>query len=136
MAFHPGFQAYVHKLARERGNQLFSVLVSMMHQKTSRDWEDLFDLMVKAHELAEMMYSGAEEYRFDFPKIGERFNKEHMEPRDVFPNVHGPAQLELMGTTVRLGLTPRITSRTSTANGYVGHNQILKAFVLIEATRA
>lgn len=104
-----------------------------MHQKTSRDWEDLFDLMVKAHELAEMMYSGAEEYRFDFPNIGDRFNKEWMEPRDAFPNVHGLAELERIGATVRLGLTPRITSRTATMNGFVGHTQVMKAFVLVDA---
>ena len=49
----------------------------MMHQKTSRDWDDLFDLMVKAHELAETMYSGSEEYRFEFPVMGQRFRQGH-----------------------------------------------------------
>ncbi|ETI23917.1 hypothetical protein G647_05724 [Cladophialophora carrionii CBS 160.54] len=131
----PNFPAFVQSIARSRGNELWGILKPMMHQKTSRDWEDLYELMLKAHELAEMMYSGAEEYKFDFPAMGQRFQKDTMEPRDPYRNILTPDQLEQLGATVRLGMTPLITSRTSTAAGYVNSAQVMKAFVLLKTDR-
>jgi hypothetical protein len=131
----PNFQGFVHNVARTRGNGLWAILKPMMHQKTSRDWDDLYQLMLKAHELAEVMYSGSEEYKFDFPVLGQPFRKDSMEPRDPFRNILTPEQLEAMGASVRLGMTPLISARTSSAAGHVTSCQILKAFVLLKTER-
>jgi hypothetical protein len=131
----PNFHVFIQSLSRSRGNDLWAILKPMMHQKTSRDWDDLYELMLKAHELAEMMYSGSEEYKFDFPMMGQPFRQDFMEPRDPFKNVRTPSQLQAMGATVRLGMSPLITGRTSTADGHVNSTQVLKAFVLLKTDR-
>lgn len=131
----PHFNGYVQRISQTRGNELWRTLKPMMHAKTSRDWDDLFALMVKAHELAQAMFSGSEEYKFDFPTVGAAFRKEAMEPRDPFKNIHTPDQLEGMGATVRLGITPLILSRTSTPSGYVNSKTFLKAFVLLKTDK-
>jgi hypothetical protein len=135
LTVNPNFDGYVNNIARNRGNELWAVLKPMMHQKTSRDWEDLHDLMIRGHELAQTMYSGSEEYKFDFPVIGQRFREDSMEPREPYRNILSSSQLEAMGATVRLGMTPLITARTSTAAGHVNSTQILKAMVLLKTDR-
>ncbi|KIY02106.1 uncharacterized protein Z520_02244 [Fonsecaea multimorphosa CBS 102226] len=129
------FQTFVNNIARTRGNEIWRVLKPMMHSKTSRDWDDLYELMINAHQLAQMMFSGSEEYKFDFPTMGQLFSKDWMELRDPFKNVHTPEQLEAMGATVRLGFSPCISVRTSTPGGLVKSCTILKAFVLIKADK-
>ncbi|OAP56082.1 hypothetical protein AYL99_09261 [Fonsecaea erecta] len=131
----PNFQNFVNNIARTRGNEIWRVLKPMMHTKTSRDWDDLYELMINAHQLAQMMFSGSEEYKFDFPTMGQLFQKDWMEPRDPFKNVHTPEQMEAMGATIRLGITPLISVRTSTPEGLVKSCIILKAFVLIKADK-
>ncbi|KIW34691.1 uncharacterized protein PV07_01455 [Cladophialophora immunda] len=131
----PNFQNFVNNIARTRGNEIWRVLKPMMHSKTSRDWDDLYELMIKAHQLAQMMFSGSEEYKFDFPAMGQQYRKDWMESRDVFKNVHTPEQLEAMGATVRLGITPLISVRTSTPEGLVKSSTIMQAFVLIKADK-
>ena len=135
MRYNHNFQFFVDNIARKRGNELWDILKPMMHQKTSRDWEDLYDLMLKGYELAEMMHSGSEEYKFEFPATHTPFRKATMEPREQFQTVYTPDQLEQMGAAVRLGYTPLITARTSTAAGHVSSTQILKAFILLKNDR-
>lgn len=129
------FENHVNNLSRIRGNELWSILKPMMHQKTSRDWDDLYTLMLEAHSLAQLMYSGSEEYRFDYPVMGQPFRRDTMDPRDPFKNIHPPEQLEANGATVRLGITPHIVCRTSTSAGHVRSITMLKALVLIKADR-
>ncbi|OAG42062.1 hypothetical protein AYO21_03797 [Fonsecaea monophora] len=131
----PNFQNFVNNIARVRGNEIWKVLKPMMHSKTSRDWDDLYELMINAHQLAQTMFSGSEEYKFDFPVMGQAFQKAWMEPRDPFKNVHTPEQLEAMGATVRLGITPLISVRTSTQGGLVRSCTILKSFILLKADK-
>jgi len=132
MKTRPDFIAHVREKAQIRGNELLKVLSKMMYQKTSREFQDMFDLMLNAHELAEMMYSGAAaEYKFVFPEIGDRFRTDYMHPRDPFPNIRSPEELQQMGATVKLGVTPHITSRITTEQGQVHETLVLKAFVLM-----
>ena len=58
-----------------------------------------------------------------------------MEPREPYKNLNSSNDLELMGATIRLGMTPLITARTSTADGHVTNKQVLKAFVLLKTDR-
>jgi hypothetical protein len=131
----PNFAGFVHNLARTRGNELWGIVKPMMHNKTSRDWEDLYELMVKAHELAEMMYSGSEEYKFDFPIMGQPFRKDFMEVRDPHSRLIDPVDAERRSMQVRLGMTPLITIRQSTADGLVKAGTVLKAIVLLKEPR-
>ncbi|EXJ68456.1 uncharacterized protein A1O5_08248 [Cladophialophora psammophila CBS 110553] len=135
LKMNPHFQNFVNNIARSRGNEIWKVLKPMMHTKTSRDWDDLHELMINAHQLAQMMFSGSEEYKFDFPVMGQLFSNSWMEPRDPFRNFHSPEQLEAMGATVRLGITPLISVRSSTPSGHVKSCCIVKAFVLIKAEK-
>ncbi|EXJ95124.1 hypothetical protein A1O1_00243 [Capronia coronata CBS 617.96] len=128
----PNFEAYLQHLARTRGNELWADLQTMMHQKTSRDWDDLLSLMIEAHRLAALMYSGPNEYRYEMPQYGQPFSKEAMEPKDTHPNVQGPEKLEEMGATVRLAFTPHVILRTSLPNGHVTSRTLLRAYVLLK----
>ncbi|KIX07390.1 uncharacterized protein Z518_02043 [Rhinocladiella mackenziei CBS 650.93] len=131
----PNFRGFVDKLSRARGNELWAILKPMMHQKSSRDWEDLLSLMVEAHHLAQLMYTGVDEYRFDTPQVGAHFKADTMEQREQFKNINPPQQLEAMGVTVTLGMTPHITARRSTPDGHVRSSTVVKAFVTIKADR-
>ncbi|EXJ90112.1 hypothetical protein A1O3_03181 [Capronia epimyces CBS 606.96] len=128
----PRFETFLLKLARDRGNMLWPDLQMMMHQKSSRDWDDLLSLMTEAHRTALLMYSGPDEYRYEMPQHGQPFTKETMEPRDSYMNGHTPEQLEAMGTTVRLAFTPHVTVRTNLPNGHVTSRTLLPAYVLLK----
>jgi len=128
----PGFDDFFNAISRSRGNELWEIVKPMMHQKSSRDWEDLFELVQEAHKLALMMYSGAEEYKFETPTIGQRFQRATMIQRDPWTNVNPPEQLEASGATVRLGITPHVTIRSNNAAGHVRSATVLPAQVLIK----
>ncbi|KAJ9616835.1 hypothetical protein H2200_000555 [Cladophialophora chaetospira] len=132
----PDFRDGLNRLAQQRADEMWPTLEKLMHLQTERPYEDLCDLMLKAYELAEMMACGIEEYRYVWANIGDRFRKDTMEPRDPYPNILPAEELERRGHTVKLGVTPLITSRTTSANGDVEEAQILKAFVLMETMRA
>lgn len=131
----PHFQSFVSNIARTRGNELWGILKPMMHHKTSRDWDDLFHLMLETHDLARMMFSGSEEYKFDFPILGQPFRAAIMIPRDPYKNVKAVEELEAERVTVRLGITPIVTVRTSTAAGYVDSIMAQKANVFLNTTK-
>lgn len=127
-----GFEGYVNYLARDRGNQLWKILSPMMHTKTACDWEDLYTLMVEAHTLAQMMYSGADQYRFETPQGNQPFDKAVMVPKDPsLANMED--QLQARGARVKLGITPHVICKTSTPLGLVSETTILRAYVLMEA---
>jgi hypothetical protein len=81
------------------------------------------------------MYSGAAEYRFNFPALGDRFTTATMVARDPYPNIKSPEQLEREGVTVKLGLAPQVNVRRNTAEGHVESTVLVKAMVLLNATR-
>jgi hypothetical protein len=130
----PGFQDFVNKLTRDRGNQLWAILKPMMHNKTTRDWEDLHSLMIEAHHLAQVMNAGAEQYRFETPTANQTYRKEFMVPRDR--SGIPPEQFERRGgATVKVGLTPHIIVRTSTPSGLVSESTVLPACVLTNGAK-
>lgn len=131
----PDFESFVSTLARTRGNELWAIVKPMMHAKTSRDWDDLHTLVVEAHHLAKLMYSGQDQFRYEMPSVNQPFRKEAMLPKDPYPNIHTLEQLEARGTTVRLAITPHVIARTHTAEGHVDEATVLPAFVFINATQ-
>lgn len=128
----PDFEQYVQTLARLRGNEIWAILKPMMHQKTSRDWEDLMQLMVEAHQAAAFMFTGAEEYRFDLPVCGALYAPQRMVTRDVFPNVKSAEQLVAERAQVRLAITPHLTVRSCDSEGHVASATVVPASVLLK----
>lgn len=128
----PDFLQQCQNLAHQRGNEIWAILKPMMHQKTSRDWEDLLQLMVEAHKAAAYMFSGAEEYRFDLPLCGALFAPGRMVARDVFPNVKSEQALVAERAQVRLAITPHVTVRSSTPEGHVDTATVVPASVLLK----
>ncbi|KAI1610118.1 hypothetical protein EDD37DRAFT_653404 [Exophiala viscosa] len=128
----PGFDGFVNHLARDRGNQLWQIINPMMHERSSCDWEDLHLLMTEAHTLAQLMFSGADQYRFETPNGNDMFNKTTMVPRFSEPSKGMQAeQLEARGMRIKLALTPEVICKTSTPLGLVSETTILQAYVLI-----
>jgi hypothetical protein len=81
------------------------------------------------------MYSGAAEYRFNFPALGERFVAATMVAKDPFTNIKAPELLEKEGVTVKLGLAPQVNVRRNTAEGHVKSGVLVKAMILLNAAR-
>lgn len=131
----PRFESFLLQLSRTRANQLWLELQTMMHQKSSRDWDDLLSLVTEAHRLALLMYSGADEYRYEMPQYGQPFRRDGMESKDPQHNMHEPEDLEAMGATVRLAFTPHVGVRTSLPNGHVTSRTLLRAYVLVKVGR-
>ncbi|KAK4941024.1 hypothetical protein LTR10_018944 [Elasticomyces elasticus] len=128
----PGFDGFVNHLARDRGNQLWQIINPMMHEKSACDWEDLYTLMIEAHTLAQMMYSGADQYRFDTPPGNTMFDKTTMVPRfSEESKSMTTEQLEARGMRIKLALTPHVICKTSTPLGLVSETTVLPARVLI-----
>ncbi|KAL2426310.1 hypothetical protein ABEF95_003151 [Exophiala dermatitidis] len=130
----PRFEGFLAHLAKTRGNKLWEDITPMMHQKTARDWEDMLTLMREAHKLAFYMFSGPDEYRFEFPQHGQPFNKNTMESKD--PQApKSPDQLEAKSATVRLAYTPQVMGRRNFADGHVATRTMLRAYVLVKPGR-
>lgn len=130
----PGFGTFVDNLARSRGNELWKIVQPLMHVKTSRDWEDMHWLMNEAHNLAIMMYSGPDQYRFETPQAGQFFKSGDMVPKDPYPNIATHEQLEARGVRVKLGISPHVIVKTSTPLGLVSESTVVRAVVLLDAT--
>ncbi|KAK5047516.1 hypothetical protein LTR84_006613 [Exophiala bonariae] len=128
----PDFENFLQTRARQRGNELWAILKPMMHQKTSRDWDDLLVLMIEAHRAAAYMFTGAEEYRFDLPNCGALYVPETMLTRDIFPNVKSEQQLVAERAQVRLAITPHLTVRSSDSEGHVISSTVVPASVLLK----
>jgi hypothetical protein len=131
----PRFGNFANGLAKTRGNELWKTLKPMMHQKTSRDWDDLYDLVSDAQGLAQVIFDGTDEYGYSFPHLNQPFNTATMQSRDPFPNIHPPEELEAMGVTVKLGATPLITIRTNTSDGQSASETVVKANVLLKTDK-
>jgi hypothetical protein len=131
----PRFVNFSNGLAKTRGNELWKTLKPMMHQKTPRDWDDLFELITDAQGLAQVVFNGTDEYGYSFPHLNQPFKIATMQPRDPFQNIHPPEQLEAMGVTVKLGATPLITLRTNAADGKSISETVVKANVLLKTDK-
>lgn len=131
LASHPKFEEFLQYVARQRSNELWAIVKPMMHQKTTRDWDDLLTLVIEAHRIAVKMFSGADEFRFEIPPVGIPFKPEKMVARDPHQGFTGDLQQERGNATVRLGITPHITVRTSTAEGHVKSSTVMSASVLV-----
>ncbi|KAL2395245.1 hypothetical protein ABEF93_002669 [Exophiala dermatitidis] len=130
----PRFEGFLTHLAKTRGNKLWEDITPMMHQKTARDWEDMLSLMREAHKLAFYMFSGPDEYRFEFPQHGQPFDKNTMESKD--PQApKNPDQLVAKSATVRLAYTPQVMGRRNFADGHVATRTMLRAYVLVKPGR-
>jgi len=102
-----------------------------MHRKTTKDWDDLLLLMQEAHKLADVMFSGPDEYRLEFIAIGEPFQQSTMNSRDPFVQGASNSDLEKAGAVVRLGISPFVTFRSNNAEGTIGGGNVMQADVLV-----
>ena len=128
---HPGFADFFNQLCRNRGNDLWAMVKPLMHQKTTKDWDDLFTLMQAAHKLAGAMYCGPNEWRFDFPEAGTAFRQDTMINKDrLYTGVSG-AELERRGATIKLAYAPTLALRSS-ANGNINTCKVFMANVLLK----
>ncbi|KAL6252714.1 hypothetical protein RBB50_000433, partial [Rhinocladiella similis] len=130
------FQRFVDKLAQNRGNELWEVVLPLMHTKTSRDWEDMASLMKEAHRLAIMMFSSTDQYRFEMPGGSALFKKNAMVvvSKQTLPNGTTPDQLEAKGARVKLGISPQVVVKTSTPMGLINEKTVVPAKVLMDTT--
>jgi len=128
----PDFEQYCGVLAHQRGNQLWAIIKPMMHQKTSRDWDDLYLLMVEAHNAAALMFSGSEEYRFELPVTGTLFEPKTMVCRDTYQNIKSQDQLVAERALVRLSISPHVTVRKTSPGGHVSSATVVPASVLLK----
>ena len=102
-----------------------------MHKKTTKDWDDLLLLVQEAHKLADMMFSGPNEYRLEFVGIGKPFQQSTMNSRDPFVQGASNSDLEKAGAIVRLGISPFVTFRSNNAEGTIGGGNVMQADVLV-----
>ncbi|KAJ9632927.1 hypothetical protein H2204_007495 [Knufia peltigerae] len=129
------FMRFVGKLAQDRGNELWQqIVLPLMHNKTSRDWDDMASLMEEAHRLAIMMYSTTDQYRFEMPEGSTLFKKNAMmvTSKQTMPNGMSTDQLEARGARVKLGISPRVVVKTSTPTGLINEKTVVPAKVLVD----
>lgn len=105
-----------------------------MYVKTARDWDDLYTLMLEAHNIAGQMYNTSEEYKFTFPNVGDPFKKDTMHANDPSTSQYTNAELEAQGAKVRLGISPHVGVRVSNSNGDVIAGNALMAVVLLRVS--
>jgi len=132
----PDWEVKFHRLCKQRGNELWGILKPMMHIKTACDWDDLYALMIEAHQLAALMYSGAEEYQFVFPVIGTRFDKTIMASKDIAFSHFTSEELEARAAMVKLCITPQVLVRINTQAGTVNSSTLVQACVLLQLGNA
>lgn len=124
------FEVFFYKICKDRGNDLWAVLKPMMHQKTSKDWEDLMLLMIEAHNIAGAMLGGPYEWRFDFNNPTDVFRQRTMTCKDPFMKSIGPEEKETRGAVVRLGVSPLVGFRTYKKTSGMEASNVLSASVL------
>ena len=124
------FEAFFYKICKDRGNDLWAIIKPMMHQKTSKDWEDMMMLMVEAHNVAGMMLGGPYEWRFDFNNVKDPFRQRSMMCKDPFMKAISPEEKERKGAVIRLAVSPLVGFRTYKPNSGMEASNVLGAFVL------
>ncbi|KEF53209.1 uncharacterized protein A1O9_10657 [Exophiala aquamarina CBS 119918] len=128
----PDFAEHCGTLAHQRGNDIWAIIRPMMHQKTSRDWDDLLLLMIEAHNAAALMFSGSEEYRFEMPLAGTPFDLRTMVCKDTFQNIKPHGQLVAERAQVRLSISPLVVVRKTSPGGLFSSATVVPASVLLK----
>ena len=130
----PGFESFFGHLCKKRGHDLWLLVKPLMYQNTGRDAADMQTLMWEAHNTAGRMFSGANEFKFTFPQVTERFNGATMISKDPLTHFNSE-QLELRSATVKMSATPIVGFRTY-KNGKQTNTIVYLSQVLIKLRKA
>ena len=102
---------------RIRGNDLCDIIRPLEHIKTTRNWDDLYELVQEAYKIVVKLIEGGYEWNWVMPQFGAPFDAKTMQNRDERFKDMSDQELVDRQASVRLSISPQIQLRRINARG-------------------
>ncbi|EFR04152.1 hypothetical protein MGYG_07159 [Nannizzia gypsea CBS 118893] len=102
----PLFDNFFNKRTHENTQKLFELLTPLIFSRDQNVWCDLVELMIDAHSLALIMYSGPYEFKFMHPLSHHNFDPTYMTDHNAGTDEDWAMQQAKRKYTVKLAITP------------------------------